>query len=255
MRRQKLQLRAAPSRKTTMPRITTLAISRLTRARSTPLKQQDSGWDLFKFFGASITILGIIAWIAGRMYWWGYWDAAGFPAPPIEQSMQETALAGFVMPFKAWFYAIPILFFSGIYVLLLGVNFRKAHPSTQPKNVFSMWIRRKFVYDMSVGRIGFGLVFTSIGMVLMLLSLSIWVAAAGNYGSMGFKEIFCTSVPDNSTTIQLGNEQAISGRILSHSTKEKQSIILSKKEIQIVSGDPAKVLLTVRPNPRMCSTK
>lgn len=238
-----------------MPHMTALAISRLTRLRATPSKQQDRGWDLFKYFGSSITILGIVAWIAGRMYWWGYWDAAGFPVPPVEQSVQETALTGFVMPFKAWFYAIPTLFFSGLYVLLLGICFRKSQPISLPKNAFLMWIRRKFSYDMSIGRIGFGLVFASFGLVLMLLSLSIWVVAASNYGENGFKKIFCALTQEHSTTIQLENQKIISGLLLSHSTKEKQSIILSNKEIHIVTGDSPKVLLTVRPKSHLCTNK
>lgn len=77
--------------------------------------------DLIKVFSFIITLLGILAWIAGAAYEDGYWGVPGLASGLAPNSIQETALIGFRAALRVWKHGIIILFMAALWAAVLGV--------------------------------------------------------------------------------------------------------------------------------------
>lgn len=110
---------------------------------------------LLKVTGLSISLLGVLAWIAGACYRYGFWEAANNAGPLSAATLQETALHGFISPFATWMRAVGAILALSVITALSGLrvkfNFPKPIAARPPA-----WLSSRMGYDKSYAGLAWG---------------------------------------------------------------------------------------------------
>lgn len=193
--------------------------------------------DVLKIFSFIVTIIGILAWIAGAAFESGYWGASGLGHGLTLNSIQQTALIGFINPIKIWFYALGALVLIGITTIAFGIKYKKQSYSTittKEKKLLT-GIRSKIGYDESMGRIGLAIVFTAYSSFLCVFIMLLWIVGANLEGKKHFKNELCMLREGKGPYTEIIEEYGrhLTGRIIDRT--ENEALLLDQKQLHFLN--------------------
>ncbi|AUH52906.1 hypothetical protein CXB49_19990 [Chromobacterium sp. ATCC 53434] len=176
---------------------------------------------LLKLAALNITLLGIFAWIAGSCYRYGFWSQVGNGGPISSISLQETALYGFISPYKIWLWAVLAISVFSIFIAALGIGIKRKE--RQPKNsAIRIWLEKRFSYDKSFFILSM-IVFTVACFIYsyLIFPIGLWVVGSYSTGKDNFLKSACHAKLESryATTITLDNGKTINGWLLDRSDK------------------------------------
>lgn len=199
---------------------------------STPLRQKNrtkysrnfsNEIDILKYTGLLISILGVLAWITGTSFNFGYWAAAGYPAPPIQKSIQLIAFLGFIEPLYNWMAGALLTVITGLYVILMSARRKRKHKnSPEQYSPLRTWISSQIEFDRFTRKLGASIGITGVAFFLLLVvPLALWILAAILQGHSEFEKEMCSirRTPTLPTIVTLGDGKAVAGKILDLSDK------------------------------------
>jgi hypothetical protein len=209
-------------------------------------KYVSHSFDLIKYLAFFITILGILAWIAGQAFNYGYWNVAGWDGGPIiAPTLQSVAFLGFIAPFYNWIWGSIFLAVLGAYGFILALRSKRRK---QDPHRFVLWARRwiekNIEIDEEVGKLSGIVILIAIFLFgMLILPLAFWIIGAQHQGEELLKKQICQvrvakTLP---TSIKLADGTMVMGKILSRS--DKFTILLDQESIHTITvGDSPRLL-------------
>ncbi|MFB0824497.1 hypothetical protein ACEU07_04305 [Chromobacterium violaceum] len=200
---------------------------------------------LLKVTGLSISLLGVLAWIAGACYRYGFWEAANNAGPLSAATLQETALHGFISPFATWMRAVGAILALSVITALSGLrvkfNFPKPIAARPPA-----WLSSRMGYDKSYAGLAVGfLVVACLLFSALLYPLAYWVVNSYQAGQAFFTKTTCSHRQQKSwpSSLVLDGGKLIHGWILDRT--DKMLMLSDGYQIYTVSlGDKIRLMDT-----------
>ena len=216
-----------------------------------PLKSEIVNFELLKWLGLLVPLLGTQAWIAGAAFEAGYWGVVGLDGPIVPKTLQQTALIGFIGAFPTWAGAVMVIAMFGAILGISTISVKRNNSKEDPRIIqkIKAWVSRSFfINDKKIGLTSVVIIFGAIAFfTFLLLPMAFWSLYAHQYGKNFFNQQMC-SVQRGAyvrTTAQIAGGDTFQGLLIDRS--DKFTVILGKSSIHVLTaGDISKLQYTIK---------